>query len=196
MQRIAILLVFAALWAAPALPAQDAATEERLNKLSGRIDDLIAAQEALKKQMSELSRELAQELNGVREQAAKPNASYASQEELRRLADSVKEVDRKRMDDYEKIHKEILNLAKVVSQAPPAQKEKPPVKPPKDPESSKKSEDGYEYVIQKDDTLSKIIKACKEDKGIKTTTEQILKANPGLDPKKLKVGTKIFIPAS
>jgi LysM repeat protein len=33
------------------------------------------------------------------------------------------------------------------------------------------------------------------DQGIKVTSEQILKANPGLNPNTLKVGQKIFIPA-
>ena len=44
------------------------------------------------------------------------------------------------------------------------------------------------------DTLSIIAKAYR-DQGIKVTTDQILKANPGLDPKSLKVGQKILIPA-
>ena len=48
----------------------------------GRIEDLTAAQEALKKQMSELNREL----ESVREQLGKPNTSYARQEDLKRLA--------------------------------------------------------------------------------------------------------------
>ena len=53
---------------------------------------------------------------------------------------------------------------------------------------------GYEYSIQRNDNLSIIAKAYR-DQGIKVTTDQILKANPGLDPKNLKVGQKIFIPA-
>ena len=82
MKRISFLLVTLALCAAPAARAQDAATQERLDKLAGRIEDLTAAQEALKKQMGELSREL----ESLREQSAKPNASYARQEDLNRLA--------------------------------------------------------------------------------------------------------------
>ena len=42
--------------------------------------------------------------------------------------------------------------------------------------------------------LSIIVKAYR-DQGIKVTADQILKANPGLDPKNLIVGKKIFIPA-
>ena len=113
MKRISFLLVTLALCAAPALRAQDAATQERLDKLSGRIEDLTAAQEALKKQMSELSREL----ESVREQSGKPNTSYARQEDLNRLAEAIKEVDRKRMDDAEKIHSELLKLRKALESA-------------------------------------------------------------------------------
>ena len=50
------------------------------------------------------------------------------------------------------------------------------------------------YVVQSGDTLSVIVQAYNE-KGIKVTTKQILKANPGLVPEKMKVGQKIFIPA-
>ena len=53
---------------------------------------------------------------------------------------------------------------------------------------------GYDYTIQRGDTLLAIAKAYREQ-GIKVTTDQILKANPGLDPKSLIVGKKIFIPA-
>ena len=110
MKRISFLLVTLALCAPPALRAQDAATEERLNKLSGRIEDLAAGQEVLKKQISELSKEL----EALREQSAKPSTSYARPEDLNRLAEAVKEVDRKRMDDAEKTHAELLKLRKVL----------------------------------------------------------------------------------
>jgi LysM repeat protein len=44
-------------------------------------------------------------------------------------------------------------------------------------------------------TLITIAKAYQEQ-GVKVTVDDILKANPGLDPKKLKIGQKVFIPAS
>ena len=112
MKRISFLLVTLALCAPAALRAQDAATEERLNKLSGRIDDLIAAQEVVKKQIAEL----AKEIESLREQSAKPNTSYARQEDLNRLAEAVKEVDRKRMEDAEKTHAELLKLREVAGE--------------------------------------------------------------------------------
>ena len=60
--------------------------------------------------MSELSREL----ESVREQSGKPNTSYARQEDLNRLAEAIKEVDRKRMDDAEKVHTELFKLRKLL----------------------------------------------------------------------------------
>jgi LysM repeat protein len=192
MKRIFFLLLPLALCSAPGVRAQDAATQERLDKLSGRIEDLTAAQEALKKQISDLSREL----EGVREQSGKPNTSYARQEDLSRLAEAIKEVDRKRMDDAERIHTELLNLRKVL-EAPPPQSKKSSVTAPRDTSvisNASTPEKGFEYVVKSGDTLDAIALACKE-KNIKVTVAQILKANPGLKAERLRARQKIFIPA-
>ncbi len=192
MKRISFLLVTLALCAGPAARAQDAATQERLDKLSGRIEDLTAAQEALRKQMSELTREL----ESVREQSGKPNTSYARHEDLNRLLEEIKAVDRKRMDDAEKIRTELLKLRKVL-EAPLSQPKKTTVTAPKDTAvttSPTTPEKGFEYVIKSGDTLEAVAQAYKE-KNIKVTVAQIQKANPGLKAERLKVGQKIFIPA-
>jgi LysM repeat protein len=192
MKRISFLLVALALCAPPALRAQDAATEERLNKLSGRIDDLAAVQESLKKQLDGL----AKDLESVREQAGKPNASYARQEDLNHLGEAVKVVDRKRLDDAEKIHTELLKLRKVL-EAPLSPPKKSPATTPKDnpvrpnPNASDK---GFEYKIKSGDTLEAVAQAYR-DQNIKVTAAQILNANPGLKAERLKVGQTIFIPA-
>lgn len=192
MKRISFLLVTLALCSAPGVRAQDAATQERLDKLSGRIEDLTAAQEALKKQIGDLSREL----ESVREQSGKPNTSYARQEDLKSLAEAIKEVDRKRLDDAEKTHTELLRLRKVL-EAPLPQPKKTSVTAPKDTAVATNPttpEKGFEYVIKSGDTLDAVALAYRE-KNIKVTVAQILKANPGLKAERLRVGQKIFIPA-
>jgi LysM repeat protein len=192
MKRISFLIVTLALCSTPAMRAQDAATQERLDKLTGRIDDLTAAHDAMKKQVDVLIKEVAD----VREQSAKPSTSYARPEDLNRLAEKVQEVDRKRLDDAEKIHAELLKLRDVLK-APLASSKKPPVAAPKDtpvtPDSSTLSK-GFEYVIKSGDTLDAVAQAYRE-KNIKVTVAQILKANPGLKAERLYVGKKIFIPA-
>jgi len=103
-------IFFLAFCLAAPLRAQDAATEERLNKLSGQIEDLIAGQKSQQRQIAELLKEL----QNVREQASKPTASYASSEDLKRLADTVKELDQKRIDDYKKITADLLSIRKAL----------------------------------------------------------------------------------
>ena len=49
-------------------------------------------------------------------------------------------------------------------------------------------------LVEGRDTLSTIAQAYKE-KGIKVTVDQILKANPGLVPERMRTGQKIWIPA-
>ena len=193
MKRISLVLTALALCYGPNLRAQDAATEERLNKLAGQIDDLRAGQESLRKQIDSLMREV----SNVRDQASKPTATYASPDDLKRVADAVKEVDRKRLEDYDKIRTELVNLRKqLLAPLPPTHKPPPPAPDTSNTENDKstKPEKGFQYEVQSGDTLSTIVQAYRE-KNIKVSTDQILKANPGLKPEKLRVGQKLWIPA-
>jgi LysM repeat protein len=191
MKRISFLLAVVVLGTTPAIVAQDAATEERLNRLSGQIEDLKAGQDSLRKQIEALMKEI----ENVREQASKPSGNYAAQEDLKTLEKAVKEVDQKRIEDAEKIQTQLLNLRKGLLSASPTQNQKKSAPPAaNDTPASDKPEKGFEYTVQKGDTLSTIVQAYRE-KNIKVTTDQILKANPDLKPEKMKVGQKIFIPA-
>ncbi|PYJ08497.1 MAG: hypothetical protein DME25_01380 [Verrucomicrobia bacterium] len=193
MKRVFFLTIMLALSTGPVTRGEDAATEERLNQLSGKIEDLIAGQETLRKRIAELNREI----EGLREQQSKPNGTYAGQEDLKRLAEAVKEVDRKRVDDNEKTRTELMKLGKTLAVTPPP-KSKPSATPPDDPApvggKATKPEKGFEYVVQSGDTLLAIVKAYRE-KNVKVTQDEILKANPGLVATRLKVGQKIWIPA-
>ncbi len=193
MKRISFLVVTLALCAPAVLRAQDAATEEKLNKLSGRIEDISAAQEVLKKQIAGL----AKDVESLREQAAKPTGNYATTEQLNRLADAVNKVQRERADDAEKTHAELLKLRKLLEAPMSSAKKGPTSKPPKEVATTSTqptSDKGFEYVVKSGDTLDAIVLAYRE-KNIKVTVNQIVNANPGLKPEKLKVGQKIFIPA-
>jgi len=167
--------------------AADAEIEERLNKLSGQIEDVLAAQHAQRVRLDEL----AKEINNLRDQQDKPSIPYATQDSVNRLLKGIEEVDRKRLEDYEKIKSELKTLGRTLAQSSAATK---PAVAPREETPSKIPDKGYDYVVQKNDTLSIIVQSYRE-KNIKITTDQILKANPGLKAEKLKVGQKIFIPA-
>ena len=191
MKRISILL--AIFLAVPLFArAQDAATEEQLNKLRGEITALQASNVDLQKRHADVLKELQE----VREQAAKPQGNFASAEDLKQLAEKVREVDRKRAEDRELILEEIKKLGKSMSGSGGTRPKKTEETPKAKTETPTGPEKGYEYVVQSGDTISAVVQAVNREKGTKLTVDQVLKANPTLKPESLKVNQKIFIPAS
>jgi LysM repeat protein len=192
MKRVFFVWMTLALCSTPLARAQDAATQERLDKISGVLADLTAGQEALNKRLNELSREV----EAVREQASKPTGNWATQEQLNRLAKDIEVVDHKRVADSELVQKQLERLRKAVETPLPTPKPKPIAVPkePTVPDQPTTPQKGVEHVIKPGETLSGIVAACREQK-IKVTRQQILDANPGLKPDLLIPGKKIFIPA-
>jgi LysM repeat protein len=195
MKRISFLILFAALAATPVF-GQDTATQQQLDKLTGQIQDLNAT---LGKQDQTLA-ELRQEISELREKVNTPPVNdNASRDDLKKLAKQVQDIDEKRVADSEMIKKQIEKLGKVVVEAAavPTHISKPSTPKPAadDPDTAAPAtpQNGYEYVVQKGDSLSAIAKAYRA-KGVKVTTTQITKANPGLSAATLYSGKKIFIP--
>ena len=203
MKRFGLWVIALALCATPIGRAQDAATEERLKQLGGKVEDLLAGQDVLRKRLEEL----AGQLETLREQQNRPAPNYAGQEDLKRLAKAIEEVDGKRLEDNRKIRDELLRLIEAVKAAPVA----PPKRtrgnsnssgsrrnnpPPSDVPADDKgggTERGSYYTVAQGDTISAIVVACRE-KHVLVTEKQILKANPGVKPENLRVGMKLFIP--
>lgn len=189
MKRI-LLWFLAFTFAVCLVHAQDTATQQQIDQLRGQLQDLTDAQALHTKRLDALEKE-------IRELRDKPSSGAgANQEDLQKLADQVQEIDKKRQEDRTLILKEIEKLGKIGGSSTSGRK--PPVVSTTTTENPGSTgtgpQKGYDYTIQRGDTLLAITKAYREQ-GIKVTTEQILKANPGLDAKNLIVGKKIFIPA-
>lgn len=189
MKRLSFLLCTALLAAPTISPAQDAATEERLNKLSAEIDVLTEAKDQLNKKIDGLE----SEIRDLQSQVSKPTGNYASADDLKSLADAIKEVDKKRQEDNERVVQELQSISKSLAgsaahrSTPSSAADVPTASQPRGPE------EGFYYNVQQGDTLALIVKAYRE-KGIKVTVQQVLDANSGLKATSLKVGQKIFIP--
>lgn len=164
--------------------------EENYKTLRGHVDDMLAAQAEQAKRLQSLAKEIAD----LREQAAKPTGNFASQDDLKHLADAIQEIDKKREADKELILHEISKLGKTITTT--SRTTKPPVieKDPTPATEPNSNQEGYTYIIKSGDTYSLIVKLYRE-KGINVSLEDIVKANPGVDPARLKVKQKIFIPA-
>jgi LysM repeat protein len=187
MKRILVWIFILSLSLAAAR-AQDAATQQQIDQINGRLQDLQDAQALLAKRITALEKEIS-ELHD------KSNGSGANPDDLQKLADQVQELAKKQQADNDLILKEIGKLGKVGG-SPSGHRSTPNVttNAATGGPSIGGKENGYEYKVAEHDTLSIIAKAYR-DQGIKVTAEQILKANPGLNPNGLKVGQKIFIPA-
>jgi nucleoid-associated protein YgaU len=178
--------------------AQDDAAQQQLDKLSGQIQDLQAAQVEQNKHIQALEKEIS-DLQG---QASQSGASTANSDDLKKLAEQVQEIDRKRQEDNTRVLKQLEQLEKSLGNSSSSHKSSlditpditpTPIRSHSAPDTSG-PQNGYNYTVQRGDTLLAIAKAYRAQ-GIKVTTDQILKANPGLDAKNMKVGQKIFIPA-
>jgi LysM repeat protein len=169
--------------------AQESATQQQIDKLSGQIQDLLEAQARDSKRLDVMAKEISELREKVN--APKQEEDKASAADLKNLAETVKEIDRKRASDRKLILEEIANLAKVAAGATP--KSRPTPKPADDTTTPPTPQNGYYYEIKPGDTLPAIAKAYR-DQGVKVTTAQIKAANPKMNPDVLIVGKKVFIP--
>ena len=185
------LLIFTL--AAGVTRGQDAATQQQFDQLNGKIQDLIDGQAVQAKRIDALEKEIGDLQDKVNNPGSGPSAGA---DDLKKLAGQVQDLAKKQQDDRELILKEIEKLGKVAASTSVRRSSPSVSTTPVDgtPATIAGPQKGYEYTIQNGDTLLAIAKAYRAQ-GIKVTTEQIQKANPGLDPKSLIVGKKIFVPA-
>ena len=170
--------------------AQSSATQQQIDVIMGKLQDLQEAQNAQNKRMEALERELKDLADKVNNP---PVADNATREDLRKLAEKVQEIDRKRQDDKELILENIKQLAKSADTGSTPKHTTPKREKP-DPDTAPATpEKGYEYVVQKGDTLGIIVKAYR-DQGVKVTRYQIVAANPKVNFEVLIPGKKLFIP--
>jgi LysM repeat protein len=170
-------------------PAQDAATQQLIDEINGRIQNLTEMQAAQGKKIAALEKQIS-DLGDKLNQPAVNNS--ASADDLKKLAEQVKEIDRNRQEDNKKI---LETLDKLGRAGGAATSHKPPSVSTENPTPAVGGkQNGYYYPVKKDDTLSAIAKAYSAELKTKITVEQILAVNPGLDPNHVPVGKKIFIP--
>jgi len=180
---------------ASAIAAQQAA-DERYKRVAADIEALQSDNDLLKAKIAALE----QKIDNLRQQLAAAGNNTGVQEDLKRLAENIAQVDRKREEDKqaiaEEIRKSIGGLEKTLA-GPAAPIRAPPPKLQLDIPTPA-IENGFSYTVQDGDNLSVIVKAYNADfksKGWKTITlKQAMEANPNVKWDHLRVGQKIVIP--
>jgi len=202
---ILCLLAASALWSqaadsladATAIAAQKDA-EERFRRMAADLQTVMETQEVLRKHQEEFRQRLdrlAEEVHSLKDDQGRASGNYVSRDELRKMIEKMKEqLDEQREADKKLILGNIKDLAK------------PPVTPAVDSKATshrKDKEDSTEeppfnYKVKKNDRLSDIVAEYNDHfqkhGQPKITIDQVVKANPGLNPNKLVEGRKIKIP--
>ena len=90
--------------------AQDTATQQQIDKLSGQIQDLLDAQALQDKRIAALEKKIADLQDKLNQPATTPDT--ASADDLKKLAAQVQELAKKQQSDNDLILKELEKLGK------------------------------------------------------------------------------------
>ena len=195
---------------------------EEFRRLIDRVAAQEEAIETFRSSVSQLRADLARlraENDKLKAQVEAPR-NYATQDQLSQLGQQLKEVEKNRSADKQ----HILEALDKLKATPPVVVPPPPVavpgarpgidEKPKGPGGDKPSggagekppeakdsgpelpAEFYEHTLADGETLGAVIEAYNKTHGLKTRLAHVLKANPSIkDPKRLRVGQKIRIPA-
>jgi nucleoid-associated protein YgaU len=192
---------------------------EDFRRLADRVNSHDEAFDAYRNTIQELRTEVGRlraENDRLRTQVNTPR-NYATQEQITKLADQIREVEKNRSADKQQIldaFEKLKALPPQVVVPPPSgssrskpvdtgsrpQADKPTTKEP--PATEKPAPvapelpgEFYEHTLAEGETLSAVIDAYNKEHGLKVRLAQVLKANPSIkDPKKLRQGQKLRIP--
>ena len=159
------------------------ALREDCRRLHSQLADLLEAHNALKSELSKFRSEVRQ----LRAQTATKDPAAVTRADLEGLAKSIREVDRKRIQDKDLILKEMQALLRSTPTGA-----KPPTAPPH-------SEKGFDHTVEAGQTISAIIAAYntklkRQDVKKRITLKSVLDANPNLNPRTMRIGQSLFIP--
>ena len=159
------------------------ALREGYSRLQSQLVDLLEAHNAIKSELSKFRSEVRQ----LRAQTATKDPAAVTRADLEGLAKSIREVDRKRIQDKDLILKEMQALLRSTPTGA-----KPPTAPPH-------SEKGFDHTVEPGQTISAIIAAYNtklKRQGVKKriTLKSVLDANPNLNPRTMRIGQSLFIP--
>ena len=159
------------------------ALREDYRLLQSQLADLLEAHNALKIELSKLLNEVRQ----LRTKTATKDPAAVTRADLETLAKSVREIDRKRVQDKDLILKEMKSFLQSAPKGanPPAAQ----------PHSGK----GFNHTVEAGETISAIIAAYNtklKSQGVKKriTLKSVLNANPNLNPRTMRIGQSLFIP--
>lgn len=163
--------------------------EERYRRLYSIVEDLQAANVLLQQRIERLEGKLVISETKLRDQ----EANSATQDQLEALgekfATELQKIEDKRVADNKRI---LTELTKMTNRPAPIPEPQVTVKETAKPEPY--TGPVFEVTIEQGYTLAGIAMKYREQ-GHNITVDDIMRANPGINPRRLKLGQTINIPA-
>lgn len=194
----------------PAQPIDPAVVGERIQRLTAAVESLELAMASQKRQIDALAGELVKirEEMGRQGDAMRQRDTRPWADDMKRLADAIAEVDRKRASDGEQVVRVLNELKKAVATGPDTSRSAKAPEPratpgrTKAPEAEKPSEKppdrALEYVLERGQSLSEVVVSFNEEakkQGYQPlTTAQVMKFNDIKDDRRIPVGARILLP--
>lgn len=169
------------------------AAEERYRRLNTAVEGILAAQADRQRRLDALTAEVRQLRT---DSASQPRGDFVTQDQLRQLVDTVKELDRKREADRRMILEEIENLGKSVAESLKAATPRPSVSE-RPSAATDANREIAEHIVEQGQTLSAIVAAYNAEykkRGKRTSLKLVLDANPNVKPESMSVGQKVIVP--
>lgn len=171
---------------------------ERLLRLTSTVESLELTLASQKRQIDALNAEVQR----LREQLASQQAQRPWTDDLKRIAEAIQEVDRKRISDNEKVLKVLEDLRRAVTAAA-ADTSRSSSRASESRSSSSKAADlgakkALPYVMKRGETLSGILEEFNPDavkQGYRRlTVQQVMDFNEITDATRIPEGATIMLP--
>lgn len=223
MKRLRPILAVAAL-AAFSIPARSEITQEEYRQMQTRFQQAEEDVDRLRGRVQKLEATIAELRSGlgdVRSTAASAGKDAVTQEQLKKVVEQLREIDKRRQEDNDKIVLQLKKLADIPAPTFPTESEKTEKKAGggktqkhKEPAAQKSESAGastnapaaeakpllpanyefFEHTVGENQTLGEILAEYNKTHGMKVRLKHVLEANPKLNPNRMVVGKKIRIP--
>jgi len=202
-------------------------TPEDLRQLQTRFQQAEESEERLRARIQRLEAtiaELRSQIGEVRSVASSAGKDSVTQDQFRKVLEQLRDLDRRRQEDNEKVLQQLRKLADLPAPPPPSFDDPKPKgrRPGPGAEAEVGTGSGrvdarpdsgapeprveapkpslppeyefYEHVVRDDQILGQIINEYNKGYGLKVRLKHVLEANPKLRPERLLPGQKIRIP--
>lgn len=180
---------------------------EEFKRMAGEVADLREANQAQQRRIRELTSQVESLRSSLREANDRhiaKLADFVTREDLKKIVESIREVDDKRESDKKLILEQIKELGKTLTTPLPETNKQKNNRKNSEPRETTHEQPAviegefYEYKVQRNEVFSKIVSdwnATLKERGKKPVSyDDVKRANPKVNVNRIYEGQKLLLP--